>query len=90
MSHTPGPWRVESDGTTVAMGGQAVIVAPAPDGATRETEKANARLIAAAPDLLEAVAFTIAALEQPGHFPGDIDAILRVCRPAILAAGGRR
>ena len=53
-AHTPGPWTVESDGSTVSMGGQCVIVGPAPDGAPREQERANARLIAAAPDLLRA------------------------------------
>jgi len=37
------------------MAGQCVITAPRPDGGTREEEKANARLIAAAPDLLAAL-----------------------------------
>jgi hypothetical protein len=55
-SYTPGPWTVERDGSTVTMGGQCVITGPAPDGAPREEEKANARLIAAAPELLEALA----------------------------------
>jgi len=50
---TPGPWEVESDGSTIAMGGQCVIVSPAPDGASRATEKANARAIAATPILIE-------------------------------------
>ena len=53
--HTSGPWTVEYDGTTVVMGGQCVIVAPAKDGSTREEEKANAALIAAAPCLLAAL-----------------------------------
>lgn len=53
--HTGGPWSVEYDGTTVVMGGQCVIVAPAKDGSTREEEKANAALIAAAPCLLSAL-----------------------------------
>jgi hypothetical protein len=48
--YTPGPWGVESDGSTVTMAGQCVIVGPAPDGAGRDEEKANARLIAAAPE----------------------------------------
>jgi len=46
-AHTPGPWTVESDGSTVSMGGQCVIVGPAPERARREEERANARLIAA-------------------------------------------
>lgn len=54
--HTPGPWIVESDGTTVSMSGQCVIVSPAPDNASRDVAMANARLIAAAPDLLASLA----------------------------------
>ena len=53
--HTPGPWTVESDRTTVAMGNQCVIVAPAPDGASQAETRANTALIAAAPDLLAAL-----------------------------------
>lgn len=54
--HTPGKWDVNSDGTTVTIGGQCVIVAPAPDGATMAEVRANARLIAAAPKMLEELA----------------------------------
>jgi hypothetical protein len=37
------------------MAGQVVIVGPAPDGASFLEQQANARLIAAAPELLEAL-----------------------------------
>lgn len=53
--HTPGPWATDGGDTVVAMGNQIVVTAPAPDGASREEMKANARLIAAAPDLLAAL-----------------------------------
>ena len=55
--HTPGPWRI---GTTPPNGEQTIgtqqglMVAVATTGANTPTE-ANARLIAAAPDLLEAL-----------------------------------
>ncbi len=50
---TPGPWTVEKhEKSTVSMGGQCVIVAPAPDGASYGEQVANARLIASAPELL--------------------------------------
>ena len=52
---TPGPWTVERDGTTISMDGAVVIIAPAPDGASYATQQANARLIAAAPALYEAL-----------------------------------
>jgi hypothetical protein len=63
-THTPGPWIVESDGTTVSMGNQAVIVGPAPDGARRETMTANARLIAAAPRMSAAIKRTASLLAE--------------------------
>ena len=55
-SFTPGPWTVEKhEKSTVSMGGQCVIVAPAPDGASYGEQVANAALISAAPELLEAL-----------------------------------
>ena len=47
QGHTPGPWTVESDGTSITMAGQVVIVAPAPDWAPIEVQRANARRIVA-------------------------------------------
>jgi hypothetical protein len=52
--HTKGNWEVESDGTTLSMGGQVVATAIAPDNAPLSEQKANASLCAASPDLLEA------------------------------------
>ena len=46
-------WSVEYDGSVV-MGGQIVSEPIGPDGSTYEEKKANARLISAAPELLEA------------------------------------
>jgi len=43
--HTAIPWEIESDGTTIVMDGQCVIVGPAPDGAGIGVERANAALI---------------------------------------------
>jgi len=63
MKHTPGPWTVESDGSSITMGGQVVITGPSPDGSTRDEEKANARLIAAAPELLANLENIISAIE---------------------------
>lgn len=58
-THTPGPWSVEYDGSVV-MAHQVVSSAPGPDGSTREERLANARLIAAAPDLVAALASLLA------------------------------
>lgn len=48
--HTPGPWRVSADGNDVENVSGAGVCTMYAD----ETEQANARLIAAAPDLLRA------------------------------------
>ncbi len=60
---TPGPWTVgrrvlserlkKHEKSSVSMGGQVVIFAAAPDGAPYAEQVANARLISAAPELLE-------------------------------------
>ena len=62
QSHTPGPWRQDTmSGTTVWGGdkthGNAVAVC---QGFEREENRANAALIAAAPDLLDAARCAIA------------------------------
>lgn len=52
--HSPGPWALEYDGSVV-IGGQ-IAISPdscGPDDVGREVRKANCRLIAAAPDLLQ-------------------------------------
>ena len=90
MSHTPGPWAVESDGTTVSMGDQAVIVSPAPDGSSREVVKANARLIAAVPDLLEAARIGLTYIEATERslptLPNIVSKDANIVRDAIAKA----
>lgn len=57
--HTPGPWHQLADGFIYAKDGGRVADpkpwSPAHKARTDETVKANARLIAAAPDLLDAL-----------------------------------
>jgi len=83
---TPGKWFVESDGTTVTMAHHCVIVAPAPDGAPQSEMKANARLIASAPDLLAALErLTDAAMTRDR---GNVEDALITARAAIASAKG--
>lgn len=70
-AHTPGPWTIESDGTTVSMGGQCVIVGPAPDSAPIVEQRANAALIAAAPSLLAACKAALSLVESLPYDPTD-------------------
>ena len=83
--HTPGPWRVGeySSGTEItADTGQTVCflaVDRHDDTPTATISRANARLIAAAPKLLEAVRLFMAQYD----IPGDRE---RANRPEIRAA----
>lgn len=85
---TPGPWSVESDGTTVAMRNQCVITMPGPDGAPRDEFKANARLIAAAPALLEALRAMIVNADDGKVFSSSfgINPVLVMARAALAKA----
>jgi len=77
MSHTPGPWRVlpaeVTSGWGLCVGSDRVIVAQI-KGPKNAEKTANACLVAAAPELLEALrgmlrehdAITIAAGGKPG------------------------
>ena len=53
--HTPGPWTHTEDGEIIAAEGARYIVAEAFDGFPDGQYQANCRLIAAAPELLEAL-----------------------------------
>lgn len=98
-THTPGPWRAMHDGAVqrdapLPMGGAVVAYTRHADLAT---QAANARLIAAAPDLLaalhhiEAIAKT-GILHQSSLDPAGLLDLLRdaagAARDAIAAAKG--
>ena len=76
MNHTPGPWHYDPDGEVWAtrVNGQDVTICPEWLWArsVRDEGMANARLIAAAPELLEALERTLIDVE-----------IMRVPLPSI-------
>ena len=74
MKHTPGPWTAEYDNRGNGGFGEWYNVGPARVYIVGESSEADARLIAAAPDLLEALE---AAVDQLEGFDG-------------IAAGGKR
>lgn len=104
MKHTPGPWIVPDDGTigTVADSqGRVVAQAQQVTSADRHTDhaerRANAQLIAAAPELLEAckktitwLAFNAGRMEaDPNHHPQalknikeDLDVVIAAIQKA--------
>ena len=78
--HTPGPWRWEpSHHSVVQPNGDNVLVGP--------SYKANARLIAAAPDLLEAAELARATVERLNRH-GSANGTLDVLSAAIAKATG--
>lgn len=89
---TPGPWEVNCD-HFIEAGNGTLICDPhiEPDGDPPELE-ANARLIAAAPDLLAACerALGLAAIErsQPEAWRDDDSTTLEMLRAAIAKAIG--
>ena len=91
--HTPGPWHYRtSDGSIGGIDSacglsiaQAFQVKPISEDLTQETRKSNARLIAAAPDLLVA----LVALLADGGAADDIGAVRKQARAAIAKAEGK-
>lgn len=55
--HTPAPWSYTSRGDIIGEGATLAVVSSSPITISKNEEKANARLIAAAPELLEALRF---------------------------------
>lgn len=102
MSHTPGPWKVKSDYNVFGVGGRLVANSGGHSGSVRpeeihEENKANARLIAAAPELLEAakraqeLISSAIDLEYVSGKPGDPAAVIwRELDAAITKAEGHR
>ena len=88
MSHTPGPWRVEP----CTNGGMILIRADGKHGAHPQTHlqivpEADARLIAAAPDLLEACKALIRSID--GVESSITTSGIQQIRTAIAKAEGK-
>ena len=63
-AHTPGPWKRSSD-TMIHGGGSACVARVQRGSLSPDESNANARLIAAAPDLLAALKAAQEALNRP-------------------------
>jgi len=102
MAHTPGPWHCgnrdnwwriyDENGVYIAA---AKDPSPAPNHKADgfDIEEANARLIAAAPDLLEALKWLVYECNTNFIFADDVDgpeyAALEAARTAIAKAKGQ-
>jgi hypothetical protein len=86
--HTPGPW--EAKGTDVFAGKNCIGICDT-DNDTQKRMEANARLMAAAPDLLAALQSLVASCEKHLAFRKPTNPVTRdrmaVARAAIAKAG---
>ncbi len=99
--HTPGPWRIDPfDGKILGptIGASSPIVAQMPvwwphklpcEHVSQELQASNARLISAAPELLNALELAQATIERlHRHAPGSAQGTLDVIGYAISKATG--
>lgn len=94
MAHTPGPWGVDSYGAQHSLTEFHIIRGSMPIAKVKKTTmnaEENARLIAAAPKLLEACTVTAKAIDSALSKEGlamAITQLLPVVRDAIAKAKG--
>lgn len=91
MKHTPGPWMLEASGIRVLTAPGRSPIDMGFSGLTQEHDKANARLIVAAPELLAALKLAVSyaeAMERALNVSGQRNATLEDARAAIAKAEG--
>lgn len=89
IEHTPGPW-VKGTLELVGINGQKVVVSDGPSFGSKSQwpeAEANARLICAAPDLLEALEYCLDCLGDEFALPSDCQS---TARAAIARARGEK
>ena len=67
LKHTPGPWKLEQDPTEMVLlgnKGEHIASIPIPADCCLPEDRDNARLITAAPEMLEALRGLVAELES--------------------------
>jgi hypothetical protein len=90
-SPTPGPWRIGDQSTTVnGWATYAIEEADLGEELAYVLSIEDARLIAAAPDLLDLARSVVELVEGVGHFAfEDTDFVINELRAAIAKAEGR-
>lgn len=95
MSHTPGPWtafykpKYDEWHVSLPMSGSSMRLALAPDGIQSENREGDAHLIAAAPDMLEALKGAVTLAEMlvwPKSMGDEATAALKARLAAIHSA----
>lgn len=86
---TPGPWIATAYGTVMPLGANYLVASCVGKSGTYRNYKANARLIAAAPDLLAASKRALAVLKTLGYSTSKgKPTVLDALSSAIAAATG--
>ena len=80
MQHTPGPWGliIGDAGPIIFSGNKGNMVATCIRQITSAEREANARLISAAPDLLESLRYAVAQVPELATVPGIAAAMAKV------------
>ena len=93
MTHTPGPWRVSRDSYGIVRiwadyrGEECDVACPEGDGSINSAERdANARLIAAAPELLTALQGLLADYQNALSDSRQRDVVVTAAKAAIAKA----
>lgn len=91
-THTPGPWKFNKSTMEIYAGGQSICsMAKFRDGTSDYPNyEANARLIAAAPELIEALNRYFREMEIGDIGQRDIEGFEKVARNAIKKAEGKQ
>ena len=89
-NHSKGPWRVGTEGFRIYSGASAVAEVPGLYSHVPQIAEANARLIAAAPGLLEAAEAVLEWAKTPGDHGGNpyCKEFVRLAEAAVQAAKG--
>ena len=91
MKHTPGPWFAQyDDNGFYEIGSEAVSLRLAFTYGEGDTDEANARLIAAAPDLLEALWGMATSFHAVEHMEEHMQQSAARARAAIAKATGEK
>lgn len=86
--HTPGPWKLKRSGTISDNNGELVATTGYRVAVYSEEDDANARLIAAAPELLSAGEWMLALIDGKEQMPKPGDEVAEALRAAIAKARG--
>lgn len=85
---TKGPWIAQKDGVTRDLDGYRSVYIIKTQNTNRQEKEANAKLIAAAPELLQALESALIAVENGCETEADKHGLVDVIKTALKKAKG--